>query len=108
MSLALCPQVVSQASQHFRSSKNQATCEGCFACQSICSVMSLHSDMSASPSAPLGRVGKGGVDVGMGLSAVIVGRVLIPVGYKLHFPPLIFFFFFLVQNYDPVLFFVYD
>ena len=38
MSLALCPQVVSQASQHFRSSKNQATCEGCFACQSICSL----------------------------------------------------------------------
>ena len=31
MSLALCPQVVSQASQHFRSSQKQATCEGCFA-----------------------------------------------------------------------------
>ena len=34
MSLALCPQVVSQASQHFRSSEKQATCEGCFARQS--------------------------------------------------------------------------
>ena len=33
-SLALYPQVVSQASQHFRSSEKQATCEGCFACQS--------------------------------------------------------------------------
>ena len=31
MSLALCPQVVSQASQHFRFSEKQATCEGCFA-----------------------------------------------------------------------------
>ena len=38
MSLALCPQVVSQAPQHFRSSETQATCEGCFARQSICSV----------------------------------------------------------------------
>ena len=46
MSLALCPQVVSQASQHFRSSKKQATCEGCFASQSICSTISLHSGMS--------------------------------------------------------------
>ena len=45
MSLALCPQVVSQASQHFRSSEKQATCEGCFARQSICSVVSLHSGM---------------------------------------------------------------
>ena len=34
LSLALCPQVVSQASQHFRSSEKQATCEGCFARQS--------------------------------------------------------------------------
>ena len=42
MSLTLCPQVVSQAPQHFRSSKKQATCEGCFARQSICSVISLH------------------------------------------------------------------
>ena len=39
MSLALCPKVVSQASQHFRSSEEQATCEGCFARQSICSVI---------------------------------------------------------------------
>ena len=31
MSLALCPQVVSQASQHFRSSEKQAIYEGCFA-----------------------------------------------------------------------------
>ena len=41
MSLALCPQVVSQAPQHFKSSETQAACEGCFACQSICSVVSL-------------------------------------------------------------------
>ena len=31
MSLALCPQVVSQAPQHFRPSETQATCGGCFA-----------------------------------------------------------------------------
>ena len=43
MSFALCPQVVSQASQHFRSSEKQATCEGCFAYQCVCS---LHSGMS--------------------------------------------------------------
>ena len=35
MSLALCLQVVSQAPQHFRSFKMPATCNGCFACQSI-------------------------------------------------------------------------
>ena len=46
MSLALCPQVVSQAPQHFRSEK-LATCEGCFARQSICSVVSLPSGMSS-------------------------------------------------------------
>ena len=46
MSLALCPQVVSQASQHFRSFEKQVICEGCFACLSICSVISLHSSMS--------------------------------------------------------------
>ena len=46
MSLALCPQVVSQTAQHFRSSRTQATCEGCFARQSVCSVISLHSGMS--------------------------------------------------------------
>ena len=45
MSLALCQQVVSQALQHFKSSEKQATCEGCFACQSVCSVISLHSAM---------------------------------------------------------------
>ena len=33
-------------SQHFRSSEKQATCEGCLAPQSICSVVSLHSGMS--------------------------------------------------------------
>ena len=46
ISLALCPQVVSQASQHFRSSKKQATYEGYFASQSICSIVALHSGMS--------------------------------------------------------------
>ena len=45
MSLALCPQVVSQAPQHFRSTEKQATCEGCFTRQSICSVISFHSGM---------------------------------------------------------------
>ena len=30
MFLALCPKVVSQAPQHFRSSEKQATCVGCF------------------------------------------------------------------------------
>ena len=45
-SLALCLQVVSQASQHFRSSEKQATCEGCFARQSIWSAIPLHSGMS--------------------------------------------------------------
>ena len=46
VSLALCPQVVSQVPQHFRSSEKQATCEGCSARQSICTVVSLHSGMS--------------------------------------------------------------
>ena len=46
MSLALCLQVVSQAPQHLRSFKKQTTCEGCFACQSICSVISHHSSLS--------------------------------------------------------------
>ena len=41
MSLALCLQVVFEASQHLRSSQKQATCEGCFARQSICSVISI-------------------------------------------------------------------
>lgn len=40
--LALCPQVMSQASKHFRSSEMKAIFDGCFACQSFCSVMSLH------------------------------------------------------------------
>ena len=35
MSLALSPQAVSQASQHFRSFEKQATCEGCFAHQPV-------------------------------------------------------------------------
>ena len=43
MSLALCQRVVSQAPQHLRSSEKQVTCEGCTACQCICSVISLHS-----------------------------------------------------------------
>ena len=46
VSLALCQQVVSQALQHFRSSKTQAICDDCFAQQSICSSISLHSGMS--------------------------------------------------------------
>ena len=35
MSLALCPQVLSQVSQHLRSSEKQANCEGCFAPASL-------------------------------------------------------------------------
>ena len=46
MSVVLCPQVVSQAPQHFRPSEKQGTCEGCFARQSINSVISLHSGMT--------------------------------------------------------------
>ena len=45
MSLALCPQVVFQATQYFRFSETQATCEGCFARLSIRGVVSLHSGM---------------------------------------------------------------
>ena len=45
MSLALCSQVVSEASQHLRSSEKQAVCEGCFAQRSICLVVSLHFSM---------------------------------------------------------------
>ena len=37
----------SQAPQHFRSSETQANCDGCFACQCICSVGSLHCGMSS-------------------------------------------------------------
>ena len=44
MSLALCPQVVSQASQHFRSSEKQATCEGCFARHSLSAFVSVQLD----------------------------------------------------------------
>ena len=46
MSLALCPQVVSQAPQHFRSSVTRVSCVGRFARQSICWVFSLDSGMS--------------------------------------------------------------
>ena len=45
MSLTLCSQVVSQAPQHLRSFEKQVTCEGCFACQRVCSVISLRSGM---------------------------------------------------------------
>ena len=41
MSLALCLHVVSKAPQHFRSSEEQTTCDGCFARQSICSVFAF-------------------------------------------------------------------
>jgi len=44
--LGFVPTGISQASQHFRSSEKQATCEGCFPSQSVCSVISLHSSMS--------------------------------------------------------------
>ena len=44
--LALYPQVVSQAPQHFRSSESQAACGGCFVLQSVCSVISRDSGMS--------------------------------------------------------------
>ena len=43
VSLALCAQVVSRASQHFISFEKRAACEGCFSRQSICSDISLHS-----------------------------------------------------------------
>ena len=39
--LALCPQVESQAPQHFTASETQAACDGVFACRSVCSVMSV-------------------------------------------------------------------
>jgi len=58
MSLDLCPQVVTQAPQHFRSSEKQVTCEGCFARKSICSVVSLHSGMSRAVQ-PTGAFGGG-------------------------------------------------
>ena len=48
MFLALSPRVMSQAPQHFRSSKMQAIYDGYFPNQSICLVISLHSGMSSS------------------------------------------------------------
>ena len=44
-SVVWCPWLCarSEAPQHLRSFEKQATCEGCFARQSICSVVSLHS-----------------------------------------------------------------
>ena len=45
MSWALYPQLVSQAPQHFRS-EVQAACGNCFACHSVCSVISLDPSMS--------------------------------------------------------------
>ena len=41
--LALCPQIVYQAPQHFKSSEKQAPCDSCLAYQSICSAISFHS-----------------------------------------------------------------
>ena len=38
----VCPQIVSQAPQHFRPSEKQTICEGCFVRQSVCSVVSLN------------------------------------------------------------------
>ena len=46
MSMALCPQVASQAPQQFRSSETKAVCDGCFSHQSICSVISFDTGMS--------------------------------------------------------------
>ena len=46
--MALCLQVESQAPQHFRSSKMQAICDGSFARQSVCLVVSLYSGMPKS------------------------------------------------------------
>ena len=40
----LCPEVVSQAPQHFRYSEKQATCEGCCARQCICSDISRQTE----------------------------------------------------------------
>ena len=40
-SLALCPQVVSQAPQHFRSSETQSACGGCFARPANLSALSV-------------------------------------------------------------------
>ena len=45
-SLAFCPQVVYQASQHIRSSETYAIRDGCFAFQSVCSVITFDSCIS--------------------------------------------------------------
>ena len=47
LSLVLWPQVVSQVSQHFRSSEKQATCEGCIFRQYICLVISFHTGIAS-------------------------------------------------------------
>ena len=46
MSLDVCQQIESQAPQHFKTSGTKAPCDSCFALQSICSVVSLHSGRS--------------------------------------------------------------
>ena len=43
MPLALCLLLGSQGPQHLTSSRAQSTCDGCFACQSICLVISFDS-----------------------------------------------------------------
>ena len=73
MSLALCPQVVSQAPQNFRSSEKQATCEGRFARQSVCSVVSLHFGMSRAVDPQ--EFSK--VDVSVSMMARVVGLSLL-------------------------------
>ena len=45
MSLALCPQIVSQAPQFFKYSETQAAGGGCFAHHSVCLVTSLDPGM---------------------------------------------------------------
>jgi len=47
MPLDLCPQVVSQAPQHFRSSETQVTCGDCFAHQSNRSLRHVQGSTSA-------------------------------------------------------------
>ena len=46
MSLALCPQVVSQAPQHIRSSETYVIRDGCLAVQFVCSVITFDSCIS--------------------------------------------------------------
>ena len=50
LSLPLCPQVVSQTLQHFRSSETPTTCGSCFSRQSVWSDISLHSAVQGSTS----------------------------------------------------------